>query len=166
MNESADSRKANNEKKGLTIEDKLKKLQSAGLMSDVRDVISTGEAATDVAADTLDKIYVDKTIDAGNGRSPADNPTESVADAPVEEGKAEEEEYIESEIDEQLDESVAESQEDFSHAGNLDVNPLIEDIEEHDDLLSMSGSMDEQNGDESISDAIVDIDDESLSDLA
>jgi hypothetical protein len=67
MNESADSRKANNEKKGFTIEDKLKKLQSAGLMSDVRDVISTGEAATGVAADTLDKTDVDKTIDAGNG---------------------------------------------------------------------------------------------------
>ena len=168
MNESADSRKANNEKKGFTIEDKLKKLQSAGLMSDVRDVISTGETATGVAADTLDKTDVDKTIDAGNEKIPADNLAESVGDAPLEEEKVGDEEKvedIESEVDEQLDVAVDESQEDLAHAGNVDVDHLIEDIEEHDDLLSISGSMDEQDDDESISDAIVDIDDDSLSDL-
>jgi hypothetical protein len=58
-----------------------------------------------------------------------------------------------------------ESQEDLAHAGNVDVDHLIEDIEEHDDMLSISGSMDEQDDDESISDAVVDIDDESLSQL-
>ena len=161
MDESDGSQKADNEKNSPSIEDKLKKLQNAGLMSDVRDVLASDESSFD-----------DVDSDAS--------------------GKSED---VVTEIKKQLDDVDSLSSEDIINVENMDIDLLADNLGADNDHLLMSDSINEQddgghvvNGSitdesvadetvadesmanesvagESVADAIVDIDDASLSDL-
>ena len=149
MDESVDSQKGDNEKKVISIEDKLKKLQNAGLMSDVRDVMGTGENTTSENDDvTLDEV-------------PGDEPSEVIIESTTPEPVAATNEALtvaseETESKEEIDDDVV---------TDTDIDSLSESLEEDEDLLSMSDSVDDQDDDESADDEVTDVSADSLSEL-
>ena len=140
MDESEESQKADNGKKVISIEDKLKKLQNAGLMSDVRDVMGVNENITpenddatpdNVPDDEPSNVVIESTTPepiAAINEAPSDSPEETESD---------EEEIDDIDLIDDVDSDV-------------DLDYLSDNLGEDEDLLLMSDSLDNHNDDELI----------------
>ncbi|MCL7411765.1 MAG: type II/IV secretion system ATPase subunit [Methanosarcinaceae archaeon] len=150
MDENSDSQKVDNDKKIISIEDKLKKLQNAGLMSDVRDMMGVDENATSVIDNiTPDEVLEDELSEILESTTPEPISVlnEALTIAPEE-----------TESQEEIDDS-----DDIDK--DVDIESLGENIEEDEDFLSVSDSVGNQNDNELIEDEIINASVDSLSEL-
>ncbi len=186
MDESDKSQKADNEKSSPSIEDKLKKLQDAGLMSDVRDVLASNESSfDDVDSDASGKsedvvTEIEKQLDDVESLSSEDiiNVENVDVDLLADNLGADNDHLLMSDsINEQddgrhvvngsiADESVAdENVTDESIADETVTDETAADESVADETVADESVADESVADETVADAIDDIDDDSLSDL-
>ena len=140
MDESEESQKADNGKKVISIEDKLKKLQNAGLMSDVRDVMGVNENITpendDATPDNVPDDEPSNVVIESTTPEPIAATNEALSDSP-EETESDEEEIDDLDLIDDVDSDV-------------DLDYLSDNLGEDEDLLLMSDSLDNHNDDELI----------------
>ena len=152
MDESADSQKTDSEKKSISIEDKLKKLQDAGLMSDDGNLMGVDKNATPENDDVI--------LDDDQNDEPSEVFVEPTDPEPTATNEALTVAPEETESQEEID--------DFDNIDDvdtdIDIDDLSESLGEEEDLLLMSDSVDDQNDDEPAYDEVTDASVDSVDD--